>query len=143
MDDSRTLFEKYSTELKALPNVTGSQSKDEDGLVWTFTSTTPNSLKVELKWWQKDADFILLDVEGVDCGYWHTAEEETLDYHIELAKAALLGDIAYNRSTIFRLKEVCFKVGDTWECTLTDNNVGTYHYIKTRKTLRLKTDSLE
>ncbi len=129
------MFEKYAAELKRVSGVKVSKSKDADGLMWTFVGTNPKSLKVELQWWQKGADFILLNIEGVDCGYWHTAEEETLDYHIELAKAALLGKVVYNRSPVLRLKEVCFRVGDAWECTLTDT-AGSYHYIKTRKTLR-------
>lgn len=137
MEDSKVLFEKYATELQALPDVTATQSKDEDGLTWTFVSTARGSLKVELKLWQRRADFVLLDVEGVDTGYWNTAEENDLDYHIDLAKAALLGRVAYNRSPILRRKEVCFKVGDAWECTLTDD-AGSYHYIKTRKILRSK-----
>lgn len=135
MEGSKVLFEKYATDLQALPDVIASQSKDEDGLTWTFVSTAPKSLKVELKWWQRGADFVLLDVEGVDTGYWHTAEETDFNYHIDLAKAALLGRVAYNHSPILRRKEVCFKVGDTWQCTLTDN-AGSYHYIKTRKILR-------
>jgi len=36
---------------------------------------------------------------------------------------------------VFRFREVCFKVGDSWACTLTDHALS-YHYIKTRKKLR-------
>jgi hypothetical protein len=142
MGDSQTLYEKYTAELKGVRGVSASQSSDEDGLASTFIGSSPGSLKVELKWWQRGADFVLLDIEGVDTGYWHTAEEEDLDYHVGLAKAALLGQVAYNRSPILRRKEVCFKVGNAWECTLTDN-AGSYHYIKTRKVLKSETSSLK
>ena len=134
MEDSKKKYQDYAAELKALPGVSATERKDKSGIAWTFTSTQPCALEVELRWWQKGADFIALYVEGVDCGYWHTAELETLDYYIELAKAALRGDVATNRSPIFKFKEACFKVGDSWECTLTDN-AGAYHYIKTRKRL--------
>ncbi|MBL8159997.1 hypothetical protein JNJ66_06080 [Candidatus Saccharibacteria bacterium] len=46
-----------------------------------------------------------------------------------------MGRVGYNRSPIFKFKEVCFRVDGKWECTLTDK-AGSYHYIKTRKKIK-------
>jgi hypothetical protein len=97
------------------------------------------SLQVTLYHWTRGADFVGIEIPGVDCAYWHTAEEEDLDYHIELAKAALRGDVAYNRSPFMRYKEVCFKAHGTWECTRIDNTA-IFHYLTTRKHLKKDKD---
>lgn len=129
------MFTEYAEVLKCLPKVTGVYREESEKSVWIFKSDEPNALRVKLYHWHKGGNFVGIDVEGVDCAYWHTAEEGSLDYHIQLASAALGGDVQRSRSPVLRREEVCFKIGDAWECTLTDR-AGSFHYIKTRKSLR-------
>ena len=128
----------YVKVLEAISGVSVARSSDEDGKTWVFTPTAKNSLKVTLDYSSNFRGQALtsLVIEGVECGYWHTGEEKNLDFHILLAQAALQGDVAYNRSRLFRFKEVCFRVGDSWVCTLTDKSKSSYHYITHRKKLR-------
>jgi hypothetical protein len=131
----KEMFEDYFKELKALPGVSAKHREGKDKEEWIFSGTHPNALEVSLYWWKSEGSYVGLDVEGVDCGYWHTAEVETLDYHIDLAIAALKGEVAYNRSPVLRLEEACFKLGDSWHCTRTKGD-HFYHYITTRKKLK-------
>ena len=140
METSESQFKRYATELKELEDVSAVYEQDSEKEAWTYNGSSPNSLEVTLYHWTKGADFVGIEIPGVDCAYWHTAEEEDLDYHIELAKAALRGDVAYNRSPIMRYKEVCFKVNDAWECTRIDNSTSFFHYIATRKHLKKDKD---
>jgi hypothetical protein len=135
--DNHNKFTEYAVQLKSLPDVKSKLTKQTDAETWEFRSSRPNGLDVTLEYNLSGpiAGEITLQVDGVDCSYWHTVEVPDLDYHIELATAALKGGVAYNRSAIFKHREVCFKVGDSWECTLTDK-AGSYHYIKHRKKLR-------
>lgn len=136
----QSLFKRYATELNELAGVSAIYEQDSEKEAWTYRSSSPNSLEVTLYHWTKVGDFVGIEIPGVDCAYWHTAEVEDLDYHIELAKAALRGDVAYNRSPIMRYKEVCFKVNDAWECTRIDNSTAFFHYITTRKHLKKDKD---
>ena len=140
METSRSQFKRYAAELKELKGVSATYEQDSEKEAWTYSSSSPNSLGVTLYHRTKGADFVGIEIPGVDCSYWHTAEEEDLDYHIELAKAALRGDVAYNRSPIMRYKEVCFKVNDAWECTRIDNTTAIFHYLTTRKHLKKDKD---
>jgi hypothetical protein len=76
-----------------------------------------------------------IEIKGADRAYWYAAELENLDYHLDVAKAALKGDVSYNRSPIMRFKEVCFKVDGIWQCTRVGSNVK-FHYIKKRKHIK-------
>ena len=127
------MFERYAKELQEATNIKALDDNNEDRLSKVFTSSEQNALKVTLYRWKRGADFVGLEIEGVDTGYWHTAEEENLDYHMKLARAALKGEIEYSKSPILRLPEVCFKVNGEWHCTLTDKiSALPYHYIKIR-----------
>jgi hypothetical protein len=139
INSQKSQFKRYATELKELRGVFATYERDSEKEAWTYSSSSPNSLGVTVYHWTKGADFVGIEIPGVDCAYWHTAEEEDLDYHIELAKAALRGDIAYNRSPIMRYKEVCFKVNGAWECTRIDNTA-IFHYLTTRKHLKKDKD---
>ena len=136
MNINEKTYQEDVEYLKSLPNVTATEFKDKNGIGTLFKSDADGALDVELRWWQNGGDFLAIDVDGVDCAYWHTGEVETLDYHIDLARAALLGRVAYNRSPFLRLEEVCFKIGDAWECTRTDRREWSFHYIKTRKKIK-------
>lgn len=139
MEDTTIQFKRYAAELKALRSVSATHEQDGKREAWVYSSTLPNSLQVTLYryQWEHGSPLIGIEIEGVDCGYWHTDEAETLDYHIELAKAALAGDIARNISPIIHYKEICFKVNDQWECTRVASAIEkTFHYITTRKRIR-------
>lgn len=111
------MFEAYAKELKVLPGVLAKHTENNDREAWAFQGNAPKALPVTLYLWKRGASFVGLEIEGVDCSYWHTAEEESLDFHIETAIAALQGKVQFNRSPIFRRKEGCFEVQKgTWVC---------------------------
>ncbi len=127
------MFQQYADMLKAIPGVASKFQEKEDSTVYSFTSSNSNSLDVELSGYGRTTA-IFLTIQGTNCAYWNTAEEENLDYHIKLAAAALKGDVTYSRSPILHIKEVCFKVDNVWHCTLTrDSGFG---YIKQRQKLK-------
>jgi hypothetical protein len=139
METSKSQFKRYAAELKKIRSVSATYERDDEKEAWIYSSPASGSLQVTLYHWTRGADFVGIEIPGVDCAYWHTAEEEDLDYHIELAKAALRGDVAYNRSPFMRYKEVCFKAHGTWECTRIDNTA-IFHYLTTRKHLKKDKD---
>lgn len=127
------MFERYAKELQKATSIKALDNNNDEKISKVFSSNARNALKVTLYRWKRGADFVGLEIEGVDTCYWHTAEEENLDYHIKLAWAALKGEIEYNKSPILRLPEVCFKIDNAWHCTLTDKmGALPYHYIKIR-----------
>lgn len=132
MNEQEIIFQKYARELLSLPNIRVVDVSDGDRTSKEFISKMGKpSLRVTLYLWRKGASFVGLDIEGTNTGYWHTAEEIDLDYHMKLAKAALKGDFAYNKSPLLRLNEICFKSESAWHCTRTNQN-SSYHYIKLR-----------
>jgi hypothetical protein len=138
------MAEGYVKKLRQVPGVSMTSLGDDDDKEWVFKPTARNSLKVSLEYSRnfQGLAFTSINIVGVDCGYWHTGEEKDLDYHVELAIAALRGEIAYNLSPIFRFKEVCFRIQDFWVCTRTEANSGSYHYITHRKKLKNEDKSL-
>lgn len=131
--DYHNEFLSYSEKLKAVDGVNPKYNKSKSEEKWVFTSSHPNALRVELTYYT-DTDLsgeVSLYIEDVDTGYWHTEEQpKGLDFHLELATAALRGDVKVNKSPILKFEERCFKVGDTWYCVRKGNP--TYGYIKKR-----------
>ena len=138
------MVEGYVKELREVPGVSVTSTGDNNDKKWVFTPSVRESLKVTLEYSRnfQGLAFTSINIDGVDCGYWHTGEENDLDYFVELAMAALRGEIAYNFSPIFRFKEVCFRIQDFWVCTRTEADSGSYHYITHRKKLRSEVNSL-
>ena len=111
------MFDDYTKELIRIPGVNMTEEKAQYGIVRKFTGTNSKSLSVIFAHLMRGGDFLMLEIDGVDCGYWNTAEKENLDLYIETAIASLEGNVQFNLSPIFRRKEGCFLVQDgTWVC---------------------------
>ena len=109
-----------------------SKNTDKKGTSYTLTAPNPSSLKVEI-WANIEMSLAGIDIEGVDSGYWHTAENNNLDLYITLALEALKGNYRFNKS-LLGVDEICFKTNKNWVCTRTSGS-HSYHYIRTRNWL--------
>lgn len=151
------LFERYATKLQALPHVVAQYSENGNEQKWVFNSTALNSLPVTLMHvsamegmrnnWDESQDSnavgsaVIIDIERVDCFEWqqlsffHYNSRENLDLEIQLAEAALKGDVAYNKTRVLRHIEICFNVNGAWQC-VPEFPGHKSHYIKKRNNLR-------
>jgi hypothetical protein len=132
---SSSLYNKYVAILSEFPNIVATKHTDEDSIYMEFVSPKPNSLKVTLYKQYASGYFVGIKIAGVDTSYWHTADEnENLDFYVDLALAALGGNIRHSNSRFMKFKEICFEIKGVWYCTRVAG-ANSYHYISKKKKL--------
>lgn len=144
MTSATELYDQYVVELSSISGVEVSQKVDIRNSIAIFNSSNPGAITVTLCLKSLDGiddhsdhDILLLDIDGVDCGYWNTDDDPSLKSYIPYAESALRGDVKLNRSPIFGFREICFKSEDEyWVCTRA--NDGEHHIFSYLKKRRLK-----